>query len=97
MKNNKSNIAFTLMANIGLPIRNLFMPPKKLLADVDIKPGYHVLDYGCGPATFTKAIAKKIGPSGKLYALDIHPLAIKKVKKTPYVDIPTCIAAKNTA
>lgn len=76
-----SNIGFKMMATFGIPIRNLFMPPKLMFDEVEIKPGYHVLDFGCGPATFTKMMAEKIGNSGKLYALDIHPFAIKTVKK----------------
>lgn len=79
--NKISNIGFKMMATIGIPVRNLFMPPKIMLDEVEIKSGYHVLDFGCGPATFTKMIAEKIGNSGKLYALDIHPLAIKTVEK----------------
>ncbi len=81
IKHKMSNIAFKMMATFGIPIRNVFIPPIKMLAEVEIKSGYHVLDFGCGPATFTKTIAEKIGHSGKLYALDIHPLAIKSVKK----------------
>lgn len=76
-----SNIGYTMMATFGIPIRNLFMPPKLMLDEVEIKSGYHVLDFGCGPATFTKMIAEKIGQSGILYSLDIHPLAIKTVEK----------------
>jgi len=81
MNHKMSDIAFKMMVTFGLPIRNSFIPPRKMLSEVEIKPGYHVLDFGCGPATFTKTIAEKIGHSGILYALDIHPLAIKSVEK----------------
>jgi len=81
MENQMSNIAFKMMVTFGMPIRNLFIPPKKILAEVEIKTGYHILDFGCGPATFTKTIAEKIGKSGKFYALDIHPVAVKSVEK----------------
>ena len=70
-----SNFAFRMMVNVGMPIRNLFMPPAKMLAEAEINPGSKVLDYGCGPGTFTIMIAEKIGQSGIVYALDIHPLA----------------------
>ena len=76
-----SNLGFQLMKNVGMPIRNLFMPPRKMLAEVEIHPGYNVLDYGCGPGAFTILIAEKIGPSGMVYALDIHPLAIRSVEQ----------------
>ena len=74
------NFAFKMMAHIGMPIRNFFMPPAKMLAEVEINPGYKVLDYGCGPGAFTIMIAETIGQSGTVYALDIHPLAIKAVE-----------------
>jgi ubiquinone/menaquinone biosynthesis C-methylase UbiE len=45
-----------------------------------MKPGYHVLDYGCGPGSYVKAVAQLVGKSGKIYALDINPLAIQTVQ-----------------
>ena len=70
-----------MMALVGLPIRNMFMPPDKLLAEVKLKRGSHVLDFGCGPGTFTTMIAEKIGPSGIVYALDINPCAVSMVER----------------
>lgn len=57
------------------------MPPEKMLAEADIKPGYQVLDYGCGPGTFAIKLAQRVGPSGTVYALDIHPLAVRCVER----------------
>ena len=74
-----SNFAFKMMALVGIPIRNMFMPPDKMLDEVEIKPGSHVLDFGCGPGVFTTKIAENIGPSGIVYALDINPLAVSMV------------------
>ncbi|HEQ78695.1 MAG TPA: class I SAM-dependent methyltransferase, partial [Euryarchaeota archaeon] len=76
-----SNIAFKMMALVGIPIRNMFMPPNKMLAEIEIKPGSHVLDFGCGPGSFTTMIAEKVGPSGIIYALDINPLAVGMVER----------------
>ena len=74
-----TNLTFKIMASIALPIRNLFMPPKKLLAEIEIQPGYRILDFGCGPGTFTIMAAEQTGVSGKVYALDIHPMAVESV------------------
>jgi len=52
-----------------------------ILKEVGIKPGFQVLDYGCGPGSYVMPLAELMGESGKIYALDIHPLAIQKVKK----------------
>lgn len=76
-----SNIAFKMMTFVGIPIRNIFMPPDKMLAEVKLKRGSHVLDFGCGPGVFTTLIADKIGPSGIVYALDINPLVVSMVER----------------
>jgi ubiquinone/menaquinone biosynthesis C-methylase UbiE len=51
-----------------------------ILKEVGIKPGFRVLDYGCGPGSYIIPLAELVGESGKVYALDIHPLAIRKVQ-----------------
>jgi ubiquinone/menaquinone biosynthesis C-methylase UbiE len=76
-----SSFAFKMMALVGIPIRNIFMPPDKMLSEVEIKPDSHVLDFGCGPGVFTTMIAEKIGPSGIVHALDINPLAVSMVER----------------
>lgn len=81
MEKKMSNFGFNMMVHVGMPIRDLFMPPGKMLAEVEMEPGYKVLDYGCGPGTFTILLAERIGPSGMVYALDIHPLAIAAVER----------------
>ena len=48
-----SKFSFKAMILI-LRVRDLFRPPQKVLSKVDmIKPGTHVLDYGCGPGNYT--------------------------------------------
>lgn len=74
------NLHFKGMS-LFINIRNLFSPPKETLKEATIKPGYTVLDYGCGPGGHSVAAAKLSGKSGKVYALDIHPLAIESVQK----------------
>jgi len=51
-----------------------------ILREVGIEPGFHVLDYGCGPGGYVTAAAELVGESGKIYALDIHPLAIQMIQ-----------------
>jgi ubiquinone/menaquinone biosynthesis C-methylase UbiE len=60
--------------------RDLLLPRKKILEEVGIRPGTHVLDYGCGPGGYVKAAAELVGEGGKIYALDIHPLAVQNVR-----------------
>jgi len=73
------NLHFRFMS-LGFKFRDFFLPPKNILKEVGIKPGFHVLDYGCGPGSYIIPLAELVGESGKVYALDIHPLAIRKVQ-----------------
>jgi ubiquinone/menaquinone biosynthesis C-methylase UbiE len=61
--------------------RDFFLPRKNVLKEVDIRPGFSILDYGCGPGSYTVVASRLVGPNGKVYALDVHPLAIKRVKE----------------
>jgi ubiquinone/menaquinone biosynthesis C-methylase UbiE len=75
-----SNVGFRVMA-FGFKIREFFKPRRDIVIEVGIKEGFRVLDFGCGPGGYVTAVAELAGKSGKIYALDINPLAIKMVKK----------------
>ena len=62
-------------------IRDILFPRKKVLKEVGIQQGPHVLDYGCGTGSYISPLAKMVGETGKIYALDIHPLAVQKAQK----------------
>ena len=63
------------------PILPLFRDPYRLLKTAGLKPGQKVLEVGCGPGFFTIPAAKIVGNEGLIYAVDVHPLAIKRVQK----------------
>ena len=44
-----------------------------------IKPGMTVVDYGCGPGRYTVRFSKRVGEQGRVYAVDIHELAIAAI------------------
>jgi ubiquinone/menaquinone biosynthesis C-methylase UbiE len=74
------NSGFKLMALI-FRVRDFFQPRMDVLKEVGIEPGFCALDYGCGSGSYIVPLAELIGTSGEIYALDIHPLAIKKVRQ----------------
>ena len=43
----------------------------EIVAALDLKPGMAVADVGAGTGLFTRLFAEKVGPSGKVYAVDI--------------------------
>ena len=63
----ESNLGFRLMA-FGYKFRDLRLPRINVLKEVGIKTGFRVLDYGCGPGSYTVALAELVGESGKVYA-----------------------------
>ena len=76
----QSNLDFRLMS-LTYRLRDFIKPRMSVLNEVDIKEGFQVLDYGCGPGSYIVPLAELVGDSGKIYALDIHPLAIQTVKR----------------
>jgi ubiquinone/menaquinone biosynthesis C-methylase UbiE len=77
---NPNKLHFKMMA-FSFKLRDLFSPRRNILKEVGIKPGYNVLDYGCGPGSYILPVAELVGKSGKIYALDINPLAARAVQK----------------
>ena len=71
------DLHFKLMA-LTFKIRDFFAPRTNILKEVGIKPRLSVLDYGCGSGSYITAAAELAGDTGKIYALDIHPLAIER-------------------
>ena len=67
--------------SFGYTFRDFFLPRMNILGEVGIRPGSHVLDYGCGPGSYSILAAELVGKTGKVYALDIHPLAVQRVQK----------------
>jgi ubiquinone/menaquinone biosynthesis C-methylase UbiE len=75
----KPDLDFILMS-LTLRIRDFFLPRMNVLKEVGIEPGFQVLDYGCGPGSYITSLAELVGNSGRIYALDIHPLAAQRVR-----------------
>jgi len=71
---------FAIMKTV-LTLRRLLKKPERTLREMGIQKGQTVLDYGCGIGSFSIPAAKMVGDDGVVYALDIHPLAIKAVEK----------------
>lgn len=61
---------------------DLFIKPNKFIKNLPyIKPANNVADFGCGSGYFTLEIAKKVGESGKVCAIDILKEPLISLKK----------------
>ena len=96
-----SNFSFESMRFI-LKFRDAFSRPRKILNKLEgIRNGVSILDYGCGPGSFTIAAAEMVGKNGTVFAADIHPLAIEQMQesasKRDLENIKTILTADNTS
>jgi SAM-dependent methyltransferase len=74
------DLGFQGMA-LWLRMREWFHDPGTELAEAGLREGQVVLDYGCGVGSYTLPAARLVGQTGRVYALDKHPLAIQAVER----------------
>ncbi|MDO9545955.1 MAG: methyltransferase domain-containing protein [Pelolinea sp.] len=77
-----SSFSFHLM-DLTFRVVDFFFRPyiDKRVKKFDIREGMTVVDYGCGPGRYTIRFSRIMGEMGKVYAVDIHDLAITAVKR----------------
>jgi ubiquinone/menaquinone biosynthesis C-methylase UbiE len=63
-----------------LPLRKLFENPDKILKPL-VREGMTVLESGCGMGFFTLALARLVGASGKVIAVDIQPRMLSALSR----------------
>ena len=61
------------------PFRKLFEPPQRLVEPY-VKKGQVVADLGSGPGYYTLVLSKGVGPSGKVYAVDLDKKCIQALQ-----------------
>ena len=76
----ESDLAFRLMTFV-YRFRDLLQDPRRSLEKARLGQGMSVVDYGCGPGSFTIPAAELVGQEGKVFAVDIHPLATTSVRR----------------
>jgi len=62
------------------PWRRLLQRPKRILGDL-AREGATVADIGCGPGYFTLPLARMVGPTGQVVALDLQPEMLERVRQ----------------
>jgi 23S rRNA U2552 (ribose-2'-O)-methylase RlmE/FtsJ len=60
MNTTDKDLHFKLMS-LQYKIRDFFNPPVNILKSAGIKPGYYVLDFGCGPGGYSISASRLIG------------------------------------
>lgn len=52
-----------------------------LLQELDLRPGMHVADVGAGTGYYSRRIAPLVGPTGKVYAVDVQPQMVAMLRE----------------
>jgi len=55
--------------------------PETALDKIGINPGMVVADVGAGVGYFTVRLAKRVGPTGKIFAVDVQPEMLSKLRQ----------------
>lgn len=63
------------------PERRRWQDPEVVLDALGVKAGMVVADIGAGPGFFSLPAARRVGPSGKVYALDVEPMMVERVRE----------------
>jgi predicted methyltransferase len=62
--------------------REIYTQRNEIVKASKFKPGMTVADIGAGTGLFTRLIAKEVGPTGKVYAVDIAKTFLEHIAKT---------------
>lgn len=58
----------------------MFIDPRKVVEEWDLRPGMKAADFGAGSGHFCVEVAKRIGANGVVYAFDIQQEALDMLK-----------------
>lgn len=76
-----SDSSFRMMSLFFKIVDFTFPYINKRIKNFGIIKGMTIVDYGCGPGRYSTRFSELVGETGKVYALDIHDLAIDAVKQ----------------
>ena len=57
-----------------------FINIEKIVDQLDVKSNMAIADFGAGHGFFSVAFAKKVGPSGQVFAIDILPQTLEAIR-----------------
>lgn len=57
----------------------MFCDPDTILAQLEIVPGMHIADVGSGTGFFSIVASKLVGPTGRVYAIDVQKTLLDKL------------------
>ena len=80
--------------SIDETVRRKWYNPEEILSSACLNTGMTFADIGCGDGFFSILAAKKVGKTGRIYAVDTDAEAIARLEETAYTQDLTNITAK---
>jgi len=69
-----------LIRTFDNPLRRAFQDPARILGPL-VRPGQTALDVGCGIGYFAVPLARMVGPSGRVIAVDLQPEMLEGLRR----------------
>ena len=63
-----------------------FLNVEKITSELNIVPNEIVADFGAGHGFFTIAFAKRVGPSGQVFAIDVLSTALESIRSQAKIE-----------
>ena len=71
----------TYLARLESPERAAWQRPDELVAALGLRPGAVVCDVGSGPGYFALRLARAVGPTGRVHAVDVEPRMLRVLEE----------------
>jgi ubiquinone/menaquinone biosynthesis C-methylase UbiE len=69
------------IARLEDPARDAHQKPEEVLKALALRPGEAIADIGSGSGYFTVRLAEKVGPAGRVYAVDVDPDMVRHMNR----------------
>jgi predicted methyltransferase len=69
------------VASLDDPARDAYQKPDEVMKALALRPGETVADIGAGSGYFTLRFARAVGPTGRVYAVDVSPDMIRHLNR----------------
>ncbi len=69
------------IASLADPARDAWQKPDAVVSALGLRPGQTACDIGAGPGYFTLRLAKAVGATGRVWAVDVEPVILGALRE----------------